>query len=128
MSGCEDGSINVWKNNQKRPIATVNAAHGMSQSNMVPNWINCVAALKMTNIFISGSCDGFIRIWNFDPSFKNINSIGCIPLSGHINALAFSSSLIAAATGREHKFGRWNTIKGNHNRIVAFKYDSHDKS
>jgi hypothetical protein len=42
-------------------------------------------------------------------------------MGGFINALAVSPSIIVAGLGREHRLGRWWSLKGNRNKIAIVK-------
>ena len=65
-------SIAVWFTTQKKPKAIAHNAHNglvdstqPDESNKKGEWIASVAALKNTDLFASGSSDGFIRLWRF---------------------------------------------------------------
>jgi ribosomal RNA-processing protein 9 len=46
VSGCQDGSLQLWSATRKKPFVSVPLAHGLSSSSSTPNWIASVAALK----------------------------------------------------------------------------------
>ncbi|KAJ3184677.1 pre-rRNA processing protein [Geranomyces variabilis] len=51
--------------------------------------ITALAAVKYTDMFASGSADGFLRLWKVDAGKKRFTMIACIPMPGFINSLAF---------------------------------------
>jgi ribosomal RNA-processing protein 9 len=66
VSGSQDGSVAVWSVRKKKPIASRPRAHGLGGcdvANSLDNWISSVAAMRFTDVFASGSCDGVVRLW-----------------------------------------------------------------
>ncbi|XP_055642423.1 U3 small nucleolar RNA-interacting protein 2 [Toxorhynchites rutilus septentrionalis] len=115
-----DGSLSVWSSGKKKPLNTVQCAHGQT-ANGEANWISAIATLLNTDVFASGSCDGFVRVWKLAGKSKTIEPLMEIPLEGFVNALAFTSdgkSLIVC-TGQEHRLGRWWTLKQAKNRTIV---------
>ncbi|KAJ3145885.1 pre-rRNA processing protein [Geranomyces michiganensis] len=51
--------------------------------------ITALAAVKYTDMFASGSADGYLRLWKVDSGKKRFQMIACIPMPGFINSLAF---------------------------------------
>ena len=119
LSGGQDGSLYLWKETQKKPIAHVLAAHGHDGVN--PRWICGLGSVKMSDYAASGSHDGNIRLWNVSQETKKIEQVNAIALDGFINAIAISPRIIIAGTGREHRLGRWWCLKGNRNKVTAIR-------
>jgi ribosomal RNA-processing protein 9 len=66
VSGSQDGAVAVWSVRKKKPIASRPRAHGLGGcdvANSLDNWISSVAAMRFTDVFASGSCDGVVRLW-----------------------------------------------------------------
>ena len=66
VSGSQDGAVAVWSVRKKKPIVSRPRAHGMGgcdAANSLDNWISSVAAMRFTDVFASGSCDGVVRMW-----------------------------------------------------------------
>ena len=124
VSGGQDGSIQAWKTTNKKPLTCVAGAHGFESS--IPQnkrWITSLAAFKMSDSFISGSYDGYLRFWGLKKlndkfALENINYM---PIEGFVNSISISNDFVCLATGQEHKLGRWWSIKGSHNKVVLFK-------
>lgn len=121
VSGADDGSLALWGLHKKRPLATVQKAHGMLGEPGLeqPQWITSVAAMLNSDLVASGSHDGHIRLWKCGASFKSLEPLFAVPLSGFINVLAFSScgSFLVAGVGQEHRLGRWWRMKEAKNAI-----------
>lgn len=120
LTGGQDGSLLLWKETQKKPVATINAAHGF-ENTINPRWITSLASVKMSDIAVSGSFDGSIRLWNVNSETKRMKEAINLPIEGFVNGLALTQRLIIAGTGSEHRLGRWWRLKGNKNRIIIMK-------
>jgi len=121
VSGCQDGSLQLWSANKKKPLVSVPLAHGTSSS--APNWITAVSALKYSDVIASGSCDGNIRLWRADATLKTITPLLTIPCTGFVNSLSFSRSgrYLVAGVGQEHRFGRWWRLQEARNGILIIR-------
>ncbi|XP_058822318.1 U3 small nucleolar RNA-interacting protein 2 [Topomyia yanbarensis] len=115
-----DGSLSVWSSGKKKPLNTVQLAHGKT-ANGEANWISSIAALLNTDVIASGSCDGFVRIWKLVGAGKKIEPLMEIPVEGFVNALKFTSDgeRLIICVGQEHRLGRWWTLKQAKNRTIV---------
>jgi ribosomal RNA-processing protein 9 len=99
----------------------------------VPSWITSLAAVPFTDMFASGSADGFIRFWKLSESKKSFTLLNSIPVNGFANSMCFfnSKSLIGKddkmhlclgiAVGQEHRLGRWWRIKDSKNEARVYQ-------
>ena len=120
VSGSQDGSICYWKDHKKTPISTVTQAHGLDGGNS--RWIAGLAAVKASNLFASGSNDGFVRLWSVQND--HIESLAEIPMEGFINSLALTPRMVVAGCSREPRLGRWMNMKSAKNRICLVRFNS----
>lgn len=106
--GGQDGGVSLWKLMKKKPCAMQRVAHG-KDANGNPNWVAAVAALPYSDLIASGSCDGFVRLWQCKKENTQIEEVRKIPVAGFVNAIAFASSgkFILVGVGQEHRLGRW---------------------
>uniref|UniRef100_T1IIB2 U3 small nucleolar RNA-interacting protein 2 n=1 Tax=Strigamia maritima TaxID=126957 RepID=T1IIB2_STRMM len=120
MSCGDDGVISLWGTMKKKPYVSVNTAHGIDEENKQPNWIISIAALHNTDLVASGAYDGHIRFWKCGPNFRTLTPLFTFPHQGFINALTFTSDgqHLIAATGQEHRLGRWWRNKKAKNSVV----------
>lgn len=67
-----------------------------------------------------GSQNGVIRLWQCDDSFRSLNPLFEIELTGFVNALCFTpdGTHLIAGIGQEHRLGRWWRIPEAKNVIV----------
>ena len=119
ITGGQDGALHLWKDSQKKPQATVHAAHGMEDNGPNANWICGLASIKMSNVAASGSCDGYVRLWNASAETRKLDEVAAVAMEGFVNSMAMSPRLLVAGTGREHSWGRWWCMKGNKNKVVV---------
>ncbi|XP_018565551.1 U3 small nucleolar RNA-interacting protein 2 [Anoplophora glabripennis] len=124
ISGGDDGQLCVWSIMRKKPLCVIQNAHGVSSINQQPNWISSIAPLLNTDLVASGSNDGFVKLWKLENNFKFASPLMKIPVEGFINSLGFTSdgSKLIVAVSKEHKLGRWTTIKSVKNCIMVIPF------
>lgn len=141
VTGGDSGALCLWSIHKKKPIFIQHVAHGFypelladDQESEIkpklrrPRWITALVAVPFTDMFVSGSSDGYVRVWRLrahkTPGFDLVN---VIPVDGIVNGLAIreltpkdaSSSgvslrkdiALAVAAGREPRLGRWAAVK-----------------
>ncbi|KAJ1970267.1 pre-rRNA processing protein [Dimargaris xerosporica] len=54
-----------------------------------PRWITSLATLPFSNLFASGSWDGYVRIWKLDDAVRRFDLLTTVPMCGFINSLTF---------------------------------------
>nr|VWP00621.1 MRP-like transporter [Ganoderma boninense] len=110
VSGGDSGSISLWSTQRKKPVFTQALAHGMDLSQVEaedikvvrkPRWITALGSLRYSDLFVSGSWDGEIRVWKLDPKLKSFSLVESLPALGVVNSLQFLSppkTFFASAT------------------------------
>lgn len=73
-TGGEDGSLALWFAMKKKPAVLVPAAHGYSAAG-VPRWISAIGCLKQSDLVVSGSNDGLIRLWRADVDARSLEQV-----------------------------------------------------
>ena len=118
VTGSDLGAISLWNTRRKKPLNTVHAAHTGN------NPIGALSAYPFTDLVASGSGDGFLRLWRAAPSANELSRIREIPLSGFINSASWSENgkMLAVATGREQRLGRWESQKSAKNQLHIFLF------
>merc|ERR1711871_1451417 len=98
-------------------------ASASSDPLLTPSWIVSTAAISHTDVFATGSNDGFVRLWQCDESFAKVHMKTKLAIPGYVNGLAMSKSgrFLVAAVGQEHKLGRWSPIKTAKNGLAVAK-------
>jgi len=117
----EDGHLAVWGIHKKKPLVV--KSHGVDVTNDDPHWISALTTLHNTDTVITGSRDGFIRIWQVGEGFRSIKQIHRVEVGGFVNSLSISScgKWIVAGIGQEHKLGRWWRDKTARNKVAFIK-------
>lgn len=94
LSGGDSGSICLWHTGKKKPIFTAGLAHGMSETRsetegiiIKPRWITSLASLRGTDLFVSGSSSGEIKLWALERNLKSFTLISDISAKGYVNSL-----------------------------------------
>uniref|UniRef100_A0A1A9W189 Uncharacterized protein n=1 Tax=Glossina brevipalpis TaxID=37001 RepID=A0A1A9W189_9MUSC len=119
ISSGTDGSLCLWSALKKKPLYTEILSHGR-QENGEANWLTAITCVMNTDLIASGSCDGFIRLWQATDHYRKLKQILQIPVQGFVNALAFNQdgTKLFAALGQEHRLGRWLRVAEAKNQIV----------
>ncbi|KAF5384358.1 hypothetical protein D9615_003157 [Tricholomella constricta] len=94
VSGGDSGSICLWTTQKKKPIFTQPLAHGFNEAASetegvikTPRWITSLASLRFSDVIVSGSWEGNIRIWKLDAKLKSFTLVGTVPAPGVVNSL-----------------------------------------
>ncbi|CEQ39458.1 SPOSA6832_00967 [Sporobolomyces salmonicolor] len=98
LSGGDSGSICLWTITKKKPIHTVQLAHGINEHTSetegvigTPRWITALSCLPYGDTFASGSWDGSIRLWKIDERVRSFALLTTIRAVGYINSLQLTS-------------------------------------
>jgi len=132
LSAGDDGNLCTWNVNRKKPLFSVESAHGKQPTPEGcevkfehPRWISSITTWNNTDLVASGSCDGFIRFWQCGERFKTLTPVAEVPCLGWVNSMEFShgsnvdTKFLVVGIGKEHKLGRWSEdIKAAKNSIV----------
>ncbi|KAI9308931.1 WD40-repeat-containing domain protein [Cunninghamella echinulata] len=125
VTGGDSGVISLWDINRKKPIYSSDISHGVNvyenEDNddviKTPHWITALASLKYSDIFVSGSVDGFVRFWKLAADNKMFTQVAQLPVKGVINSLQFKTvfpsnkTYLIIGIGQELKLGRWLKLK-----------------
>lgn len=143
VTGSENGNVCLWSLSKKKPIFTVRLAHGLqpeietpsaeSDSNKItkpeqqPFWITSIYALPFSDIFISGSWDGSIKIWKISSDLRGFDLLREIKVNGivtRIHAIDDEEKdelRIYASLSKEHRLGRWiKPLPGSRNALFTY--------
>jgi len=133
LSGHDDGHLSLWNVDKKRPVDTVELAHGNTTGTSLPRGITSVDALAGSDVAVTGSSDGYARFWNvktddYDNKERGLEPLGRIPLHGFINDLALGprARFCVAAIGQEPRLGRWERVAKAKNRFVIVRLRKED--
>ncbi|EGW34399.1 uncharacterized protein SPAPADRAFT_49443 [Spathaspora passalidarum NRRL Y-27907] len=152
VTGSDNGNIALWSLAKKKALFTERLAHGL-QPRLLPQEasaetsleiagqqvpepqpysITAIHALPYSDIFVSGSFDGSVKIWRLDQeglrSFKLIGEVsnlkGCVVKLDVVEVPDKKQIKVFVLLSKEHKFGRWlDKIPGGRNALVNFTFD-----
>lgn len=95
VTGSDNGSISLWALHKKKPIFTIPAAHGLNPAlkpeeasaeaepdakvpERQPRWITALATVPYSDVVLSGSWDGQVRVWRVSEDKKRLESMGVV--------------------------------------------------
>ncbi|KAI0194041.1 WD40-repeat-containing domain protein [Xylaria flabelliformis] len=96
ITGSDNGCISLWTLSKKKPLDTIVRAHGLEDplapsvassekhpsAKVVPppqpRGITSLRALPYSDLILSGSTDGFIRVWKFNEKDKKLEGVGIL--------------------------------------------------
>ena len=96
------------------------------------NAISAVAALLYSDLVVSGSCDGLIRLWRYtgfvsantresiNVQGRSLEPLRSIEVPGFINSICVTASSISVAVGKEPRLGRWTVQSAALNKILNY--------
>ncbi|CDR44051.1 CYFA0S13e02388g1_1 [Cyberlindnera fabianii] len=154
VTGSDNGSISLWSLAKKKPLFIQHTAHGLlpqftpEQASaeadpavraqqvpaQQPYWITAVHAIPYSNVFLSGSWNGEIKLWKLDENLRGFTLLGSLPNAKGIvtrietaesGAHGKESIRVIAALSKEHRLGRWidTRIQGARNSLYSAVID-----
>jgi ribosomal RNA-processing protein 9 len=94
VTGSDNGSIALWTISRKKPLFVLPLAHGLDPAlkaeqvsananpdpKLIPprqaRWITALCAVPYSDLFLSGSWDGFVRVWKLSEDKRRIEAVG----------------------------------------------------
>lgn len=139
ITGSDNGNISLWSLSKKKPIHTVRAAHGIipltddrnisGETNeelrveqlqdgkiSQPYWITSLYAIPYSDVFISGSWNGSLKVWKISENLREFELLGDLPnCKGIVSKIQAVESgrhgretfRVLASVSKEHRLGRW---------------------
>lgn len=149
VTGSDNGNVALWALSKKKPCFTERVAHGLvpafnpneasaevSQEvarlqipQRQPYWITAVYAVPFSDVFVTGSYSGEVRMWRLDrENFRRFAPLGSIAVKGCVvdidgaEVTDEKKLVLYVATSKEHRLGRWlGKIEGrNALTVVTF--------
>lgn len=147
VTGSDNGMLSLWVTHKKKPIFTIPFSHGIQEpmapeevsANLHPDpsivptpqprWITALTTIPYSDIILTGSWDGCIRVWRVSDDKKKIEAVGLLGknstnglgdtltlngINGHVSH-ALTNGNESSATGEEA------IIKGVINDISIFE-------
>ncbi|KAK9811211.1 hypothetical protein WJX73_010914 [Symbiochloris irregularis] len=146
LTGSSDGSLALWTQFKKKPVAIIPHAHALPSADPstvaadtdgaagvdARSWIQSVAAAHNSDLAASGAGNGCIKLWALRSGKggrpEKLDDITSIPAPGFVNGLqlAHSGRFVVAAVGQEPRLGRWGRIAGVRNGVLIHQLSLQD--
>ena len=96
ITGSDNGALSLWTIQKKKPVFTVPLAHGLdpvllpeeASAEEIPNpivpgvpqprWITALVTVPYSDLILSGSWDGWVRVWRVSADKKRIERVGVL--------------------------------------------------
>ena len=96
ITGSDNGSICLWNIYKKKPTFTLPTAHGLDpalkpeefSAEQIPDekvpcvpqprWITALATIPYSDLLLSGSWDGWVRVWKVSEDKRRIEAVGVV--------------------------------------------------
>ncbi|MCJ1339033.1 pre-rRNA processing protein [Bachmanniomyces sp. S44760] len=97
ITGSDNGSLSLWNQHKKKPVFVLPLAHGFEPAQTheeafaeedaakmkipgrpQPRWITALATVPYSDLILSGSWDGAIRIWRISEDKRKIEGLGTV--------------------------------------------------
>ncbi|CAK7218749.1 pre-rRNA processing protein [Sporothrix eucalyptigena] len=159
VTGSDNGALALWSTQKKKPLSVIPRAHGIepvlsgreqydaAMSTAAaqaanpppppqPRWITALRTIPYSDIVLSGSWDGSVRVWCLSKDKRKLESLGALggsdskfSLHGVVNDIAAfergergrDGLSVVVAVGQEHRLGRWGRQPGARNCAVVFE-------
>ncbi|ROV91473.1 hypothetical protein VSDG_07157 [Cytospora chrysosperma] len=110
VTGSDNGSIALWSIQKKKPLFTLPRAHGVEPALALdkasgekdpdpsvipppqPRWITALRAIPYSDIILSGSWDGYVRVWKLSEDKRRIERAGVLGAGAQANGAPASPS------------------------------------
>ncbi|CAK7230890.1 pre-rRNA processing protein [Sporothrix bragantina] len=163
VTGSDNGALALWSTQKKKPLSVVPRAHGIEpvltgrdeyDAAMArpeaqatnpppppqPRWITALRTIPYSDIVLSGSWDGCVRVWCLSKDKRKLESLGVLGGGEASSSLSFSvpgvvndiaafergergrdGLSVVVAVGQEHRLGRWGRQPSARNGAVVFE-------
>ena len=96
VTGSDNGSIALWSVQKKKPVHIEPLAHGVDPPLLpteasaekypredevpapTPRWITALKTIPYSDVFFSGSWDGYVRVWRLSEDKRKIEPVGVL--------------------------------------------------
>ncbi|KAA6415722.1 MAG: WD40 repeat protein [Lasallia pustulata] len=94
VTGSDNGALSLWNIHKKKPVFTVPLAHGLDPAltpeeafsdkqptqdvpgKPQPRWITALATVPYSDLILSGSWDGWVRVWKVVADKRRVEAVG----------------------------------------------------
>lgn len=124
VTGSDNGSIALWNVTRKKPVFTIALAHGTDEpltleeayaeeegeispdlkrpGRRKPRWITALTTIPLADVILTGSWDGYIRVWKITPDRRRIEAVGVISSSSFSPSTPLTNGHTPSSTTTSH--------------------------
>lgn len=155
VTGSDNGTIALWSTQKKKPVYVIANGHGHDQPMTAsqasaetnaqnveipppqPRYITALCAVPYSDLFLSGSWNGEIKIWKLGSDLRSFECVGAIGgVKGVVNRIAVTEKgkeskangkldmSIVVALSKEPRMGRWMSQKKGKNGLLVVKIET----
>ncbi|PSS02478.1 WD40-repeat-containing domain protein [Coniella lustricola] len=96
VTGSDNGSLALWSTTKKKPLFVLPQAHGIEPALALekasgeknpdpdvvpppqPRWITALKTIPYSDVILSGSWDGYVRVWKLSEDKRRIERVGVL--------------------------------------------------
>ena len=139
VTGSDNGGISLWSMHKKKPVFTVPLAHGLDpplsreeasaeiapddkvSGEPQPRWITALATVPYSDLILSGSWDGWVRVWRVSEDKKRIEAMGTLGKESGIGPTEQGEATLGSTTGHPEATDQQGVVHGVVNDIEMFE-------
>lgn len=135
VTASDNGSLSLWNIHKKKAVFTLPLAHGLDEplpldeasaeldpdenldikgrGGRHPRWITALKALPFSDVFVSGSWDGYVRVWKISSDRRRIEPLGALgAVAESVDALLENEGLSSESLSKDALEAMQNGVKG----------------
>ena len=138
VTGSDNGSICLWNLHKKKPVFTIPVAHGLDPAPLAtdswaeadpareapcgprPRWITALATVPHSDLVLSGSWDGYVRVWRVAADKRSLEPLGSLGgSSAAARAITVNGHHQSVSTSEIASLGLGHTDNGEANEQAS---------
>ena len=141
VTGSDNGSLSLWSLQKKKPVHTIPLAHGLDPAlkpeevsadripdlnsitipDRQPRWITALATVPLSDVVISGSWDGCVRVWKVSRDKRRLERVGVLGGSGTHDQEQEGNMVVDGNEAEEKQEQQGSNIQGIINDLSVFE-------
>lgn len=124
VTASDNGSLSLWNINKKKAVYTLPLAHGLEpplpidqasaeldpdetlddrgRGGKHPRWITALKAIPFSDVFVTGSWDGYVRVWKISNDKRRVEPLGAVGALGQsVESLLESEGLSSDSVSKD---------------------------
>ncbi|KAG9389622.1 U3 small nucleolar RNA-interacting protein [Carpediemonas membranifera] len=127
ITASQSGAVFLWRANKKKAVTHLQLTQVDLATNEKP-WLTTVAVLGASEagdvMVVAGDTRGSVYLVSVNTAEYEMSLVDSVQLDGVVVGLEVGGGRLAVGLAREHRFGRWEAIKGFRNAVVVYDINS----